>query len=634
MPHLARPRRRPVHRRTIAAASLVAAVSTLLAATPALAQSTGRSVMSRQQADGSMEVMSFAVPDRSELAAPELRPADVPEVIRRLELSEAQAAVVRDRIVAYVAALEAIPLDVPEPGRSLLEDDTGGAGDAASAGARMDAAVREAMAAHGFDPARLEGDLTVGIGVSMGMGTAEDGGAEPRVDVTVSIGPGEGRSLPADERERLEQVAADAAARIEAITREQALADVGLTEAGGDPTGDRWARLAAAARDMRASVRAYRRAREAERRRLDADVQAVLSAAQLERWPAFDRWVRRHHSLGWGRLAGESLDVFAMLDELVAARPEAAARLEPLRADLEQRVDLALARRNDAALEAVMAIDEAVAARDADAVRREAERLARLHERVRDANLAAVQAAAAVLADLPAEPDPFDAAGHDAAPARGDDAPAGDDAAPAVGGGDAGASAAVPLGAAARADTSPRDLGAAFDRAARRRAFPMVWSDTPAQRAFDAVDGLPLDADRRVAAAAMAAAYAAEHASASRRIESIVLRHEPFRIRAGVNALLEELGAAPFEPPAAPPAPRRDDDADARPGPRIRLTPEGAVSHALERRLALDVRTMRSLYGMLDEATRAELPPIPEVADLGAVEGQAGDPFVDPADGS
>jgi hypothetical protein len=574
------------------------------AATPAMAQSMSRSIMSRSSDDGGMQTLTYAVPDRAELTAPDLRPADLPQVIARLDLSEAQAAVVADLIRVYADAVAALPLAVPEEGRGLLDEEDQAGPDAGSD--PMSSAVRETMKEFGFDPARLDGELSVGIGISVGMGRTEDG-APPSVQVqaNVTIGPGEGRTLPKEEMERLQQVADAAARKIEGLAREQAMRDLQRQEQGGPAAGDdQWDMLAERAQAMRDSVRTYRRERTRLRQRLDADIQTLLARPQMERWPAFDRWVLRNRALPMGRLAGESLDVFAAIETLVEQRPAAAEPIESIATDLEIRLHELLARRDDQVIDIAMAIDEASHAGDAAEIRRLALRQRDLHVRVRDANLDAIDLLGAVLAELSAEPDPF--GGADAAASASDSA---DD----------------PSSAAATPATAPRNLGERVRRELRRQAFPMVWAVTPAQRSFAAVGDLPLTEGQREVLEQVARDYAIEHETTSRRIEALVIRHQPDGISGAYDSILESLGAEPIVPPM--PARRQPDDGD-EPGMVIMLTPQGPVAEALERRLALDKRTMQRLYGMFDASTVAALPPLPDVADLAPAEGLAGDGFV------
>jgi len=438
--------------------------------------------------------------------------------------------------------------------------------------------------------------------------SSPDAPPEPRVEASVTIGPGEGRTLPKEEMDRLREVAAAAAKKIEVIARDQALEDMMAEAAGGRSADqDRWDLLASRAQAMRDSVRAYRTARERLRQRLDADLQSMLADAQLERWPAFDRWVLRNRQLPMGRLAGESVDVFGTLDELLEQRPAVAEAVGELRSDLEIRLHELLSRRADQSIEAAMRIDEACLAGDAREIRRLAQRLRDLHVRVRDANLEAIDLLGAVLAELPVEPDPFEGEKGE----KGEDGEDGEDAAP---------------------GTAAPNLGEHVRRELRRRAFPMAWALTPAQRAIAAVADLSLSDGQREVVDEVAAVYAIEHGAASRRIEALVIRHEPDRILGAYDGILENLGAEPLIPPRPMPSRGRGAD-DGGGGMVVMISPRGPVAEALERRLALDKRTMQQLYGMFPPPVVATLPALPDVADMAPAEGRAGDEFGTPTDG-
>lgn len=584
------------------------AIAAVTAVAPeAMAQSSSRSVMVRQDDSGVAQVQTYAIPNRSELMTPDLRPADLPQIIARLDLSEAQASVVSDRLRQYADALAALPLEVPEDGRGLLEeDDQGPQADSDP----MSDAVRDAMIESGFDPERLSQDLQTGISIGIGMEQSDDGSPpEPRVNVNVSIGPAEGHSLPKEELERLRQVAEKAAKKIEEIARaqamEDALADAEGQRDGGGPPVDRWNLIADRAQTMRDSVRAYRAARARERQQLDADLQSLLAPSQLERWPSFDRWVLRHHALPFGRLAGEQVDIFGVLDDLAERRPEAGEAMAAIRPELEGRLHALLSRRFDQALDASMGIDEASLVGDGAEVRKLALRLRDLHQNVRDANLGAIDVIGAVLADLPVEPDPFvERENLDASAAE--------------------PSAAQAMWAAATAGTPATNLGEHVRRSLRRQAFPMVWAVTPAQRAFAAIADLPLTEEQLSIAMGVAREYGIEHQIASQRLEGIVVRNDATSITDGFDGILEELGAeriTPLEPRSG----------DLRPdGPVIRLQRDGPIAEALQRRLALDKRAMQRVYGMFDASVRAGLPGLPEVEDLVPATATSGDGARDP----
>lgn len=110
-----------------------------------------------------------------------------------------------------------------------------------------------------------------------------------------------------------------------------------------EATGDR--------RDWRTMMRPLREKRAEMTRISDrlkesfvTDVQAVLSAEQVELWPAYERRVRRLTLLPRGRIAGEGVNLF---DVVEVVQLDAAARLaiEPLLDEYDLRLDSALVRR-------------------------------------------------------------------------------------------------------------------------------------------------------------------------------------------------------------------------------------------------------------------------------------------------
>ncbi|MHC4414669.1 MAG: coiled-coil domain-containing protein [Planctomycetota bacterium] len=56
--------------------------------------------------------------------------------------------------------------------------------------------------------------------------------------------------------------------------------------------------------------------KDALKAELEADLKSVLNEEQAERWPAFQRILRRQKTLGLGRLSGERVDLFLVVREL------------------------------------------------------------------------------------------------------------------------------------------------------------------------------------------------------------------------------------------------------------------------------------------------------------------------------
>lgn len=77
------------------------------------------------------------------------------------------------------------------------------------------------------------------------------------------------------------------------------------------------------------------------------DLKGILSREQAGRWPLVERELRRFHSIGRGRLAGESLDLIRMIDDKYPSswtNPEIAAAL----AEYAEAMDSALKARDEA----------------------------------------------------------------------------------------------------------------------------------------------------------------------------------------------------------------------------------------------------------------------------------------------
>jgi hypothetical protein len=114
-------------------------------------------------------------------------------------------------------------------------------------------------------------------------------------------------------------------------------------------------------------------------------VQATLKDAQKSEWPAFDRFLRREKSLPRGRLSGESVNLFAVLDAAGLSK-ESIAKLGTLLEEYEVRLDEALKRRNDYLgqneAKALRAIQEG----DAKAMENLADRMIDLRNAVRSVN--------------------------------------------------------------------------------------------------------------------------------------------------------------------------------------------------------------------------------------------------------
>jgi hypothetical protein len=127
----------------------------------------------------------------------------------------------------------------------------------------------------------------------------------------------------------------------------------------------------------------------AERTRIDdgfvADVEIQLDDDQLVLWPAFDRFITREKSLPKGRLSGEDVNLFAVIDESELSEASFDSLGEMLD-EYELAIHQALESRDDYLLASAPKLFKAM--RDGDT--KDAERIlkqqVRLRESVRDTN--------------------------------------------------------------------------------------------------------------------------------------------------------------------------------------------------------------------------------------------------------
>lgn len=114
-------------------------------------------------------------------------------------------------------------------------------------------------------------------------------------------------------------------------------------------------------------------------------IKAVLDDDQLTQWPAFERFLVREKSLPRGRISGENLNLFFVIDELRMPQDEFA-KIEPLFNDYEMRLDSALRSRNSYIEESMPKVLKAMQGNDASDATRVFKRQAELRSAVRDVN--------------------------------------------------------------------------------------------------------------------------------------------------------------------------------------------------------------------------------------------------------
>ena len=121
------------------------------------------------------------------------------------------------------------------------------------------------------------------------------------------------------------------------------------------------------------------------RENFSSGLKAVLDDDQLSQWPAFDRFLVREKSLPRGRISGENVNLFLVVDDL-RLPPEEFTKLEPLFNDYEGRLDAALRARNGYIEESMPRLFKAVQDADVDGAKRIFQRQAELRSAVRDVN--------------------------------------------------------------------------------------------------------------------------------------------------------------------------------------------------------------------------------------------------------
>jgi hypothetical protein len=127
-----------------------------------------------------------------------------------------------------------------------------------------------------------------------------------------------------------------------------------------------------------------------------SDVKSQLGAQQLERWPAFERALRRERLLPEGDLSGERVDLFAVMAKMqpTPAEEEAAA---PVLAQYEVALDQVLAARSQRSKEVLPRLEAAMSAMDYEKMGDLQDQVMQASVAVRDANDAAIESIAAAL---------------------------------------------------------------------------------------------------------------------------------------------------------------------------------------------------------------------------------------------
>jgi hypothetical protein len=276
----------------------------------------------------------------------------------------------------------------------------------------------------------------------------------------------------------LEQMAVEAGGELPPETRRQYFRDQ-MQKMTDEMAKEREASGAAAetrriASEMAQGAERWRRERATMDTSLLDGVRATLREPQAAKWDAFDRFLRREKTLARGRLSGESVNLFAVVDEAGIAK-ESVSKLAPLLDEYEVRLDEALKRRNEYLAQNESKALKAITEGDAKAMEQLADRMIDLRNGVRRVN---EESRAAIVAALPA------------------------------------------------------DEGRKVERAALEAAYGRVYRATRTDRAFGAALELEdLTPEARQAVEELRAAYALEIDAMNQRIAQSIRKSEPERLK-------------------------------------------------------------------------------------------------------
>lgn len=190
-------------------------------------------------------------------------------------------------------------------------------------------------------------------------------------------------------REQMEQLAAEKGEELSPEERRQFFAEQ-MQKMGEEVQKE--LKASGAFDEMRAGLKSmvtdftkWRETKERLRVSLVDGLQASLTDAQKQKWPAFQRFIAREKTLPQGTLSGENVNLFIVLDEAGLSK-EVFQTITPTMDQYELELDEALRTRNDfiAANEAKFL--QAAADGDTAAAKRFVERATTLREKVRDVN--------------------------------------------------------------------------------------------------------------------------------------------------------------------------------------------------------------------------------------------------------
>ena len=130
--------------------------------------------------------------------------------------------------------------------------------------------------------------------------------------------------------------------------------------------------------------------------KFSSDVKSQLGAQQLERWPAFERALRRERLLPEGDLSGERVDLFAVLARMQPTPAEEQSTATVL-AQFEVSLDQALVARSQRTKEVLPRLEAAMSAMDYERMGDLQDQAMQASVTVRDVNDAAIESIAEAL---------------------------------------------------------------------------------------------------------------------------------------------------------------------------------------------------------------------------------------------
>jgi hypothetical protein len=276
--------------------------------------------------------MGRGMQDVREALEADFQRRDVPIFVRQLKLTEDQGIVLEQLFVDYEAAFqpeaEAIMTSMADMGRNLMRSFT--------------SPERQQQMRDTMDRVRKEVE-----------------------EAEAANGPMDEEARRAFFRERMQKMAEDFANEAQ---------NSGLDE-----------EVKAAMGDMLSKLEAWQGRKATLRDGFVDGLKIVLDDDQVSQWPAFERFLTREKTLPRGRISGENVNLFFVVDEL-RLPPEEYAKVEPFFDDYETRLDNALEARNTYIDESLPRLFKSMQDGDADAAGRIFKRQSELRAAVRDVN--------------------------------------------------------------------------------------------------------------------------------------------------------------------------------------------------------------------------------------------------------